>query len=62
MVGLDGMTQRALGERFGIQQATTSRILKSGVEMLRELLAIGGALDPPRLPSTLDRLDDLRQR
>jgi RNA polymerase sigma factor (sigma-70 family) len=62
MVGLDGMAQRAAGERFGIDQAATSRVLKSGFEMLRELLVIGSALDPPRLPSTLEKLDDLRQR
>jgi RNA polymerase sigma factor (sigma-70 family) len=62
MVGLDGMAQRAAGERFGIQQAATSRALKSGFEMLSELLVIGSVLDPSRLPSTLEKLDDLRQR
>lgn len=62
MVGLDGMAQSAAGERFGIDQAATSRALKRGFEVLRELLVIGRALDPPQLPSTLEKIDDLRQR
>jgi DNA-directed RNA polymerase specialized sigma24 family protein len=40
----------------------TSRVLKSGFEILRELLVIGSALDSERLPSTLEMLDDPRQR
>ena len=62
MVGLDGMAQSAAGERFGIDQAATSRALKRGFEVLRELLVIGSALDPPRLPSTLEALEDPRHR
>ena len=62
MVGLEGMAQSAAGERFGIQQAAASKALKSGFEMLRELLEIGSALDVERVPSTLEKLRDLRQR
>ena len=62
MVGLEGMAQRAAGERFGIQQAAASKALKSGFEMLQELLEIGSALDVERVPSTLEKLRDLRQR
>ena len=60
MVGLQGMAQRAAGERFGVLQGTASKILKSGFEMLRELLEIGSALDAARLPATLQRLRDSR--
>jgi RNA polymerase sigma factor (sigma-70 family) len=62
MVGLEGIAQRAAGERFGIQQAAASKVLKSGMEMLQELLEIGSALDAERVASTLEKLSDLRQR
>jgi DNA-directed RNA polymerase specialized sigma24 family protein len=62
MVGLEGMSQRVAGERFGIQQAAASKALKSGLELLRELLEIGSALDSEQLASTLDALADPRQR
>jgi RNA polymerase sigma factor (sigma-70 family) len=58
MVGLEGITQRAAGARFDVDQAATSRILKSGFEMLRDLLEIGSALDEVRLPATLQLLED----
>ncbi|MGB5524291.1 MAG: hypothetical protein WBM96_17115, partial [Polyangiales bacterium] len=61
-VGLEGIAQRAAGERFGIQQAAASKVLKSGMEMLQELLEIGSALDAERVASTLEKLSDLRQR
>jgi RNA polymerase sigma factor (sigma-70 family) len=60
MVGLEGVAQSVAGERFGIQQAAASKALKSGFEMLRELLEIGSALDAARLPATLERLEDSR--
>jgi RNA polymerase sigma factor (sigma-70 family) len=60
MVGLEGITQRAAGARFDVDQVATSRILKSGFEMLRDLLEIGSALDEVRLPATLERLGDSR--
>ena len=60
MVGLEGMAQRAAGERFGVPQGTASKILKSGFEMLRQLLEIGSALDTARLPAMLERLGDSR--
>jgi RNA polymerase sigma factor (sigma-70 family) len=60
MVGLEGITQRAAGARFDVDQAATSRILKSGFEMLRDLLEIGSALDEVRLPATLQLLEDSR--
>jgi RNA polymerase sigma factor (sigma-70 family) len=62
MVGLQGLAQSVAGERFGVQQASTSKALKSGFETLRELLVIGSALDPAQLSSTLEKLDDPRQR
>jgi RNA polymerase sigma factor (sigma-70 family) len=62
MVGLEGMAQRAAGERFGIPQGMVSKTVKSGFEMLRELFEIGRALDSEQLPSTLAALADLRQR
>ena len=62
MVGLKGMAQRAAGEKFGIQQAAASKALASGVEMLRDLLEIGSALDPAKLPRTLTALSDPRHR
>ena len=62
MVCLQGLSQSVAGERFGIQQAATSKALKSGLETLRELLAIGSALDSAQLPSTLEKPNDLRQR
>jgi RNA polymerase sigma factor (sigma-70 family) len=62
MVGLQGLAQRAAGERLGTDQAGASKALKSGFETLRDLLVIGSALDPAQLPSTLDYLADPRQR
>jgi RNA polymerase sigma factor (sigma-70 family) len=62
MVGLQGMAQKAAGERFGIQQAAASRALKWGFEIFRELLVIGSALDSARLASTLEALEDPQQR
>jgi RNA polymerase sigma factor (sigma-70 family) len=61
MVGLQGMTQRTAGEKFGIHQATASKALASGFQMLRELLEIGSALDAGRLPATLATLGDSPQ-
>ena len=60
MVGLEGMAQRAAGQRFGIQQAAASKVLAAAFDMLRELLEIGSALDAARLPATLERLGDSR--
>ncbi|NNE20786.1 MAG: sigma-70 family RNA polymerase sigma factor [Myxococcales bacterium] len=62
MVGLEGMAQSVAGAKFGIQQAAASKALASGFEMLRELLEIGSALDPRRLPATLETLGDSAQR
>jgi RNA polymerase sigma factor (sigma-70 family) len=62
MVGLQGLAQSVAGERFGIQQAATSRALKRGFETLRELLVIGRALDSAQVPSTLEVFDDPRHR
>ena len=58
MVGLEGVAQSVAGERFGIRQAAASKALKSGFEMLRDLLEIGSALDAARLPATLQLLED----
>ena len=50
----------ALDLAVDAHQAGSAGVLAAALDMLRELLDIGSALDPGRLPATLERLGDSR--
>ena len=62
LVELEGLTQKAAGEKLGISQPVAYEALKSGRKTLRELLLMDNALAPAKLSSTIEELSEPGQR